>query len=365
MSLCAVLLWVLCLCTMPSSGLALGSVETSISKDHSAANPGVARRAPVTAMDIAPDGKTLIAAGQFGVEAYPLDPKAILGQSCASTEQTSRFSQLPAAALTIKVDMANVHAVAFSPDGQRLAVGGGAPSDGGSLAVLAWPSQELLYQVQPHADLIYDIAWSADGQQLATVSYDREVKIVAAADGAVERTLSGHSRPVLAVEWFADTSTVVTAGVDRSLRVWNAESGALVRSSENHTQTINALSKRPQTDAPRPMVLSAGADKTVRFWQPTIGRLVRFARVEAAPLAAAWSSNGKWALAACEDGSLHAINPDTAESVLLAQVANVRLECLAVVPNAANESGGDLLFVGDAEGRIWFGELAPPENVQD
>jgi len=104
---------------------------------------------------------------------------------------------------------------------------------------------------------------------------------------------------------------VLSAGVDQTIRVIDPAGRQTIRSLENHTAPVRDLAlRRGVRDGP-PMVASAGADRTVRFWQPTIGRLVRFARLPVAPTAICWTASGSHVLAACEDGRLRAVDPDT------------------------------------------------------
>ena len=61
------------------------------------------------------------------------------------------------------------------------------------------------------------------------------------------------------------------------------------------------------------MIVSAGDDRTVRFWQPTIGRMVKFARLQEAPLNVAWLNKGSKIVAACADGAIRLVDPDSVE----------------------------------------------------
>lgn len=312
------------------------------------------KRPPVVALACSPDGEHILAGGQFGVEVYDLPAGKHLDEQGAPIA-------LKQPARTLDVQMANVHAIAFSPAGDQVAIGGGAPSDGGALAVYSWPEFEVLFRAEPHTDLIYGIAWSTDGKQLATVSYDRDVKLLSATDGSETTTLAGHSRPVLDVTWLPnaeaqDSGIVATVGVDRSLRIWNVTDAKLLRSLENHTQTIQAIAARPNQQAKaRPMVATAGADKTVRFWQPTIGRLVRFARLEAVPLDLVWTSDGQTAIAACEDGSLRMINPETANVTQIKQISKARLECVDIV--MGRDAEAHRIAISDSQGQVFLVNL--------
>jgi len=165
---------------------------------------------------------------------------------------------------------------------------------------------------------VQSVAWRPGGKgAFATGGFDRRVMLFDTR-GKQIREFCGkncaeqhaHSQSVLAVE-FASGDMLVTAGVDRSVRVWQASSGKLIRTFENHTAAVRDLAVRPG-ESPLPMLASAGADRTVRFWQPTIGRMVRFARLPHAPLAIVWAPAGDVLLAACEDGKVRQIDPETA-----------------------------------------------------
>ena len=130
--------------------------------------------------------------------------------------------------------------------------------------------------------------------------------------GTPTQRLKGHSRGVSALCFLDDNETLISTGVDQNVRVWNLTTGELIRSLNNHTLPAHDLARRPNQTG-LPMVASASDDRTVRFWQPTIGRMVKFARLKAAPLNVAWLNNGATIVAACADGTIRLIDPDSVE----------------------------------------------------
>lgn len=265
----------------------------------------VARAAapPVTALAFAPDGKSVVVGSQAGLEvrAWP-DLKA------------SR---------TLPTELAHVHDLAFSPDGKILAAAGGTPGKRGIVELYQWPDAKLLRRLSPHRDLIYGVAWRGDSKAFATASADRSVGIHEAATGKAVNVLEGHSRGVLAAVFLPGDTGLVTAGIDESLRLWDPQSGKLLRTLPNHTRPVNALKVRPTPPASAPfkggdtggapLVVSTSDDRTVRLWQPTLGRLMRFVRLESPPRAIVWTADGRALVAACKDGHVRVIDPDTVE----------------------------------------------------
>ena len=204
---------------------------------------------------------------------------------------------------------ANIEHLQFSSRRQWLAVAGGDVAESGGVEILAWPSRKLRHRVEPHTDVVWQVAWSSDGSQVVTASQDGTCCVIDAESGKPLRTFIGHSRAVTAIT-FVDERIAVSGGLDNTLRVWDTNSGQTIRSLSNHTNAIRDLALRPKFDG-LPMLVSAGGDRTVRLWQPTIGRMVRFIRLDSAPLCVCWSADGEKIFAACEDGTVQELAPDT------------------------------------------------------
>jgi WD40 repeat protein len=249
---------------------------------------------PITALAIAPDGKSIIAGSQAGIQILTY-PDLKLNR-------------------TLPTELPNIHDLAFSTDGKTLAVVGGIPGKRGMVELFSWPDGKLLHRLKPQSDLIYAIAWQADSSAFATASADRTVCLIEAKSGKTLKTFEGHSRGVLAVTFMPGDHELITAGIDESVRLWDIKSGKSLRTLANHTKPVHGVVVRPgdKKDDP-PMVVSVGDDRTVRLWQPTIGRLVRFARLDSIPNAVVWSSDGSAIVVACKDGRVRSIDPDTME----------------------------------------------------
>jgi len=249
------------------------------------------QRVPVTALAVTPDGSALLRASQHGVSIHLA---------------WWRFS------LATKLEQ--VHALAFSPDGRRLAVGGGSPAERGLIELWSWPRARLEATLTGHADVVYDLAWCDDGTVLASASGDRTVKLWNVFHGKAERTLEGHSAPVLCLAVSPERRLLCSGGVDQTIRVWELPSGRLLRVMDNHLDAVQALAFRPALAKAGPVILaSGGADRTVRIWQPAIGRMVRIIRHPAAVHALVWRPDGTELYSGAADGWVRTLDADQGE----------------------------------------------------
>jgi WD40 repeat protein len=247
---------------------------------------------PITAAAFTPDGKAVVVGSQAGLTTYAwpdLQPQGPLNSK-----------------------LANIHDLAFSPQGDVLLAAGGKPAEEGSIELRAWPAREPVATIVAGNDVVYGVDWRADGAVFAAACGDRQVRLFDR-QGKPLRDCQGHSRPVLAVR-FLPGGQLLSAARDQSIRLWDAETGRAVRSLDNHTAAATGLAVRPGVaEGAPPWVASIGADRTLRFWQPTIGRLVRFARLPSEPLALQWTADGSRVAVACADGHLRLIDPETVE----------------------------------------------------
>lgn len=75
---------------------------------------------------------------------------------------------------------------------------------------------------------VHAIAYSPDGEHLAIGSVDGEVRIYKP-DGARTATLKGHSGAVFALSWHPTKQEIATGGYDGKLRIFNPASGELLK----------------------------------------------------------------------------------------------------------------------------------------
>ncbi len=246
---------------------------------------------PITALAFAPDGKSVVACSQAGLSVFAWPD--LTGQK------------------TIASTIPNLHALAFSPEGNYLAVGGGFPAEEGLIELFSWPAGESLGFFDGHDDSVLAVDW-LDRTSIASAGLDHTIVLRHVETGVILNRLEGHSRGVtgLASLHSGTETTLVSAGIDQSLRVWDIQSGELVHSLVIHTRPVNTIALRPNSRG-LPMVASLSEDKTVRFWQPTIGRMVRFVRLTSRPLDAAWLPDGSRLAVSNTDGRVRLINPDT------------------------------------------------------
>ena len=120
-----------------------------------------------------------------------------------------------------------------------------------------------------HSDLVGALAFSPDGARLATGSRDNTVRIWDLATGTVVRTLDGHEGSVSAVAWSSDGALIATASHDRTARVFRATDGARVLALKS-LSAVTAVSFAPDGN-----LAIGGLDRVVRIVEVPSGNLVR------------------------------------------------------------------------------------------
>ena len=153
--------------------------------------------------------------------------------------------------------------VAFSPDGQRLASASydrtvrlWDPATGAQLSVLS-----------DHATSVYAVAFSPDGRLLASGGDDRTVRLWDPATGEHRRTLTGHAGNVWGVAFSPDGRLLASGGDDRTVRLWDPATGEHRRTLTGHAGNVWGVAFSPDGR----LLASGGDDTTVRLWDPATG----------------------------------------------------------------------------------------------
>ncbi len=111
----------------------------------------------------------------------------------------------------IKAQLAHVRALAFSPDGQRLAVAEWEEPNQGAVSMWQVTSGKLLSVFQAK-DAVMSVAFSPDGQTLAVAGADPIVHLCDGTTLKIKMLLRGHGHPVYAVAFSPYGKTLASAG---------------------------------------------------------------------------------------------------------------------------------------------------------
>jgi len=186
----------------------------------------------------------------------------------------------------------SVVAVAWSPDGTRIASGSG------DQTVQVWDATSGAHPFiyRGHTTNINAVAWSParSNQRIASASGnsffggEHVVQIWDAATGVHILTYEGHTQPVLTVAWSPDGTHVASGGEDKTVQVWDARNGGQVLLFTGHTAQVSAVAWSP--DGTR--IASASNDKTVQVWDAHTAMRIFLSSHSSTVNAVAWSPDG-------------------------------------------------------------------------
>ena len=203
----------------------------------------------------------------------------------------------------------SVWSVAFSPDGTEILTG-------------SWDNTAKLWDIATgvlirtfsgHTDRVNSVAFSPDGTKVLTGSRDNTAKLWQTSTGTTIHTLSGHTAGVNSVAFSPDGTKVLT-GVgdwwmgDSTARLWDVQTGAEIRTFSGHTDGVLSVAFSPDGSK----VLTGSNDFTARLWNASTGAEIRTFSAPREVLSVAFSPDGSKVLAGCYWNNVNARLWDTA-----------------------------------------------------
>jgi hypothetical protein len=270
--------------------------------------PHETKPAPVAALAYRPGAKPLAAGGQN--EVVLIDP--------ATGDVTGRLSGQDG----------KVTALAFSRDGGSLAVASGAPAASGVVRLYFFPPSGTPLNkpevvINAHKDIILGMAFSPDGNTLATCGYDRPIKLWDTNTGKERHTLKDHSDAVYAVAFSPDGKLLASGGADRAVKVWDVATGTRLYTLGESTDWVYAVAWHPDGKH----LAAAGVDRSIRVWEASAagGKVVQSVFAHAGPVTRlAYNADGStlyslgedrtakaWTTATMSERTVYAKQPDT------------------------------------------------------
>jgi WD40 repeat protein len=143
----------------------------------------------------------------------------------------------------IRIRSDSVYSVTFSPNGRTLASGGGWPAG----TVHLWDSvtgeykQALAEQAvgfYGRAAAVYSVAFSPDGNTLASGSSDRTIRLWDIITGEHRQILTGHTSAVYSVTFSPDRNILASGSGDDTIRLWAVSTGEHKGTLTGHTDSV-------------------------------------------------------------------------------------------------------------------------------
>ena len=167
-------------------------------------------------------------------------------------------------AYTLKGDSTGVLSVAFSPDGQTLASG----SWDNTIKLWNLTTGQVIRTLKGHSDWVRAVAVSLDGQMLASGSNDNTIKLWNLATGQQIRTMAGHSYSVSAVAFSSDGQTLASGSGDGTIKLWNVATGEQIRTVSKYSYSVSAVAFSPDGQT----LVTGNQDGTIKVWSLATGQ---------------------------------------------------------------------------------------------
>ena len=213
--------------------------------------------APITAMAFSPDGSLLLVGGYHEVLVWNTADGTLLRR--------------------IKNVGQRVHAIVFLADQKTIAVGGGEPGRNGEVRLMDFETGQLKGVIGRTSDVVLDIAVKptlvavADPanpipparNELAIASADGLIRVVDTESMAEVRTIANHADWVTAIAWSDDGTRLVSGSRDKSAKVFDAQNGELLVSYAGHAAAVRGVAFLPDGK----QIVSSGSDKKLHRWE--------------------------------------------------------------------------------------------------
>ena len=111
--------------------------------------------------------------------------------------------------------------------------------------------------------VFYSVAFSPDGQTLASGSWDDTIRLWDVETGTELRKLTGHAGSVYSVAFSPDGQMLASGSWDDSIRLWNVETGTELRKLTGHTDYVRSVAFSPDGQ----MLASGSYGDIIRLWK--------------------------------------------------------------------------------------------------
>lgn len=280
----------------------------------------------VTALAFSPDGQHLAVSGNREVLIHKADGSGLVQRLPGKAER--------------------ILSVAFSADGKMLVAGGGTPARAGEVQIWDTAGWKQLRAVPVTEDTVFGTSISPDGSKVAAGGADNTVRMIETATGKELFRIGNHENWVLGTVFGVDSKRVITVGRDRAAKLTDASTGAFLENVNLLRSELSAVARHPSKD----IIVIGGEERHAYIYQVDRGRNIRIAddanqlrkldREKGAIFALAWSPDGKHIAVAGGGPEISVYDAETGKRTAVCAGHDAGIYVLAFTPDSKRIAAG-------------------------
>ena len=208
--------------------------------------------------------------------------------------------------MTVGKEFDTVLACDISPDQTRVAMGG--PDR--LVKIFSTSDQTLQHKLKKHTDWVTALAFSPNGEFLATGDRNGGLVIWDGDSGQELTTLAGHKGSISGISWRDDSKFLASSSEDGSIKVWDPQEGKPARTWNAHTGGVLSVQYSHEGK-----LVSCGRDNLSTLWEGNGSKVRSAEALGEIGLRCAFSSDGARLVASDAGGRVRLFDTSNGKKV--------------------------------------------------